>query len=153
MAYDLDRADWRTFRVDRIEALPERGGRYAPRPLPEGDVAAYVSRSISSSVYAHPARVRLHAPAEAVAAVVPPTAGLVEAVDEATCVLHTGGSVLEIVPVYLAELGFEFEVLEPPELADQVRRLAGLFGRAAGRGAGAEPRSRRRLTDAPAADT
>lgn len=31
-----------------------------------------------------------------------------------------------------AQIGFEFEVLEPPELVEQVRVLAGLFGRAAG---------------------
>jgi predicted DNA-binding transcriptional regulator YafY len=133
LAYDLDRGAWRTFRVDRIAArpAPEPGSRFAPRPLPDDDVAAYVSRSISSSVYRYQARVLLHGPAEAVAAVVPPAAGLVEAVDAATCVLHVGGPVLEVMPVYIAQLGFEFEVLGPPELVEQVRRLAGLFGRAA----------------------
>jgi hypothetical protein len=39
---------------------------------------------------------------------------------------------LDDFPVYVAQIGFEFEVLEPPELVEQVRRLAGLFGRAAG---------------------
>jgi hypothetical protein len=32
--------------------------------------------------------------------------------------------------VHLAELGFDFEVREPPELAQRVRELAGRFARA-----------------------
>jgi predicted DNA-binding transcriptional regulator YafY len=50
VAWDTRRADWRTFRVDRIaELLSPAGARFTPRPLPADDVAAYVSQSIASA--------------------------------------------------------------------------------------------------------
>ncbi|MGN2642005.1 helix-turn-helix transcriptional regulator [Nocardia takedensis] len=42
VAWDLDRADWRTFRVDRITPRIPTGPRFHPRELPGGDVTAYV---------------------------------------------------------------------------------------------------------------
>ncbi|GAA2631743.1 hypothetical protein Adu01nite_27320 [Paractinoplanes durhamensis] len=35
VAWDLDRADWRTFRVDRIALRTPNGPRFTPRDLPE----------------------------------------------------------------------------------------------------------------------
>ncbi|MEE3922022.1 WYL domain-containing protein [Micromonospora sp. BRA006-A] len=43
VAWDLDRDDWRTFRVDRISPRTPTGPRFTPRELPGGDVAAYVA--------------------------------------------------------------------------------------------------------------
>nr|WP_300150155.1 transcriptional regulator [Propionicimonas sp.] len=37
LCWDLDRADWRKFRVDRLEDVRTTGARFTPRPLPEGD--------------------------------------------------------------------------------------------------------------------
>jgi predicted DNA-binding transcriptional regulator YafY len=131
LAWDREPAGWRTFRVDRITGTPEPGPRFPPRDPPE-DVAAYISRAISTAPYKYQATIRLHATAEAAAERVPPSAGLVEAVDEHTCLLHVGGPSLDGFPVYVAQIGFEFEILSPPELLERVRVLAGLFGRAAG---------------------
>jgi predicted DNA-binding transcriptional regulator YafY len=132
VAFDCGREDWRTFRVDRIAGPPEPGPRFPPRDPPEEDVAGYISRAISTSPYRYQATVRLHAPAEAAAERVGPAAGLVEAVDEHTCLLHVGGPSVDGFPVYLAQIGFDFEVLAPPELIEQVRVLAERFARAAG---------------------
>jgi predicted DNA-binding transcriptional regulator YafY len=125
---------WRTLRVDRVGSEPVVVGRFVSREPPEADVAAYVSRAIASAPYRYRARVLLHAPAEVVAGRVSAAAGVVEARDADTCVLHVGGPSLAEFPVYLAQIGFDFEVLEPPELAEQVRVLAERFGRAAGLG-------------------
>ncbi|MFF4774510.1 helix-turn-helix transcriptional regulator [Microtetraspora fusca] len=43
VAWDLDRDDWRTFRVDRITPRTPTGPRFTPRELPGGDVAAFVA--------------------------------------------------------------------------------------------------------------
>ncbi|MGH3760091.1 helix-turn-helix transcriptional regulator [Actinophytocola sp.] len=133
LAWDREAADWRTFRVDRIAGTPAPGPRFPPREPPERDVAGYISRAISSAPYRYRATIRLHAPAHLAAERVTPASGLVEAVDEDSCLLHVGGPTLADFPVHVAQLGFEFEVLSPPELVEQVRVLAGLFGRAAGR--------------------
>lgn len=132
LAWDREPADWRTFRVDRIAGTPSPGPRFPPRDPPTEDVAGYISRAISTAPYRVQATIRLHASAEAAAERVPPTAGLVEAVDEHTCLLHVGGPSLAEFPIYLAQIGFDFEVLTPPELIEQVQVLAGMFGRAAG---------------------
>lgn len=49
VAFDLDRDDWRTFRVDRIDGVPALSFRFTPREPPAEDLAAYVSRAITSS--------------------------------------------------------------------------------------------------------
>ncbi|HWM03601.1 MAG TPA: YafY family protein [Actinophytocola sp.] len=131
LCWDREPRDWRTFRVDRIVGAPTPGPRFPPREPPEEDVAGYISRAISTAPYRYQATVRLHAPAEAAAERVSPAAGVVEAVDEHSCLLHIGGPSLAEFPVHLAQIGFDFEVLSPPELVEQVRVLADRFARAA----------------------
>ena len=133
LAWDTGRDDWRTFRADRIQpplGLP--GARFTPRPLPADDVAAYVSQAISSAPYRYQARILIHAPAAAVARRSSPAAGRLEAVDEHSCVLHTGSNSLDELALYVAVKGFDFEVLDPPELVPVLRELSGRLARAAG---------------------
>ena len=40
VAWDVDRRDWRTFRVDRLASRPVAAGRFTPRPAPAEDLAA-----------------------------------------------------------------------------------------------------------------
>ncbi|GAA4562411.1 helix-turn-helix transcriptional regulator [Planotetraspora kaengkrachanensis] len=132
VAWDADRGDWRTFRVDRIEPRTPNGPRFAPRELPEDDVAAYVSRRVSAAGWRHNARVIVHAPAQAVAERITPAVGTVEVVDETTSVLRTGADTLGTIAVHLGLLGLDFTVDDPPELAAHLRELAARYDRAAG---------------------
>jgi predicted DNA-binding transcriptional regulator YafY len=132
-AWDADRGDWRTFRVDRIEPRISTDRRFEPREAPGGDVVAYVSEGLSAARDRYQARVRLQAPIETVRRRVPPTVGTLEPVDDRTCILKTGSDWLGGLAVYVADIGIDFEVLEPPEFADKVRELADRFGRAQGR--------------------
>ena len=68
VAFDLDRDDWRTFRVDRISGRVRAGGRGRRRTVPGGDPAAYVKgqlqrRGVEREGAAEPGRVRVTAPA------------------------------------------------------------------------------------------
>ena len=82
VAWDVDREDWRTFRVDRIEPRTPAGPRFAPRELPaDGDVAAFVARGVSAAGYRFQARVTVRVPPD-VAARINPAVGLVEAIDD-----------------------------------------------------------------------
>jgi predicted DNA-binding transcriptional regulator YafY len=132
VAWDLDREDWRTFRADRIERVPTTDRRFAPRDPPAKDIVAYVSRGMSAVRDRYQARVVLHAPLDEVADRVPPRFGTLERVDEGRCLLRTGSDWLGGLAVYVADIGVDFEVLEPPELVEQVRLLAARFGRAGG---------------------
>jgi predicted DNA-binding transcriptional regulator YafY len=132
VAWDAMRKDWRTFRVDRIEGKLKTSVRFKPRRPPEGDFAAFASKSLSQVPYPYRARVTLHAPVDAVAKRVPPSAGVLEAIDEHSCMLHTGSHSLEGITIHLSMLGVDFQVHEPTELIDYIRRLAERLGRAAG---------------------
>ena len=124
VAWDIGRRDWRTFRVDRIEGKLKTSTRFLPREAPEGDYAAYVSKSLSQVAYPYRARVTLHASLEFLAKRLPISAGVLEAIDEKSCMLNTGSHSLEGITIHLTMLGVEFQVHEPPELIDYMRRLA-----------------------------
>jgi predicted DNA-binding transcriptional regulator YafY len=133
VAWDVNRDDWRTFRVDRIEPHPSADRRFAPRDPPAQDIAAYVARRVSATRDRYQAEVILHAPLEEVKGRVPQAVGTLEAIDGRTCRLRTGSGWLGGLAVYVAEIGVDFQVVEPPEFADRVRELAERFGRAASR--------------------
>ena len=130
LAYDVDRRDWRTFRVDRMRPRSPTGPRFVPRD-PPADAAAYVSQAVGSAPYRYQARILMLAPLDVVADQASPTAGRLEAVDERSCILHVGSNSLEQIALYVGLKGVDFEVLDPPELVDYVRALAERFARAA----------------------
>ncbi|MGW5262695.1 helix-turn-helix transcriptional regulator [Microbispora sp. NPDC004025] len=130
VAWDVDRDDWRTFRVDRIAPRTPTGPRFPPRDPPEGGAAAYVARGASAAAWRHHARVLVHAPAEEVAARINPAVGVVEDVDDRTCVLVTGADTLNTLAVHLGLLEFDFEVTGPPDLVDHLRALTVRYARA-----------------------
>jgi predicted DNA-binding transcriptional regulator YafY len=80
--------------------------------------------------YPYRARVTLHAPVEAVAKKIPPWAGVLEAINDHSCTLHTGSHSLEGITIHLSMLGVEFQVHEPAELIEYVRNLTERLGRA-----------------------
>ncbi|MEV8423357.1 helix-turn-helix transcriptional regulator [Streptomyces niveus] len=122
LAYDLDRDDWRTFRVDRMTEVAARTWRFRPREAP--DAAAYVQEGVASRVYPHRPRFLLHAPAETVRRQIPASAGVVQPRGEDRCELLSGGNSLDFVLMHVVLLGHDFEVLDPPELADRAHALA-----------------------------
>ena len=133
VAWDADRTDWRTFRVDRIDAPLRTRGHFVARTPPAADLAAYVSDAVAATRDRYQAEVVLHAPIELAAPRVPATVGTLERIDDDTCLLRTGSDWLGGLAVYVAEIGVDFTVLEPPEFAERVRTLAGRFERAAPR--------------------
>ncbi|WP_155370296.1 helix-turn-helix transcriptional regulator [Catellatospora vulcania] len=132
VAYDVQRGDWRTFRLDRIEPVSPGGPRFAPRPLPAEDLAAYVSRGVSTATWHYRARIVVHAPAEVIAQRLPATAGSVEVIDEQTCAVTTGADTAESMAMWIGLLDADFTVQDAPELSAALRRLADRYRRAAG---------------------
>ncbi|MGW5415118.1 helix-turn-helix transcriptional regulator [Actinomadura geliboluensis] len=126
MAWDVDRGDWRTFRLDRMRAAAATTWHFRAREHP--DPAAFVQRAVAEAPYRHLARMRLHAPPGRVRELVPPQVGRVEDDRDGWCVLIVGGDDLEWLAVRVVGLGFEAEVLEPPELREAAARLARRLG-------------------------
>lgn len=129
VAWDVERADWRTFRVDRMEKRVTTGARFAPREPPSKDLFAYVSRGWWQASPCR-ARIRIMASAEVAAQRVEPYFGLIEPIDEQSCYFDVGGSTFEGIAMHLAWIGFDFSVTEPPELVSCVERMAERYGRA-----------------------
>ncbi|MFD6890528.1 helix-turn-helix transcriptional regulator [Streptomyces sp. NPDC059957] len=129
VAWDLEREDWRTFRVDRIEPRPPHGPRFTPRPPPAEDLAAYVSRGISQRVYAARAVIRLRVSEQEAARIVGPADGTLEPLDEQSCILRTGAVNLDVLVIHIMMIGCEFEVVEPAELTDRIRAARDRLGR------------------------
>ncbi|GAA2913262.1 YafY family protein [Streptomyces thioluteus] len=133
VAFDNDREDWRTFRVDRVSEPFPTGARFEPRELPAENAAAFIRGSLARDRPAYRLVVTLHAPAASVAARLPGTMGEPEPVDGNTCRLAADVSdPLEWLAVRLAMLDCEFTVHEPPELVAHVRALGARISRAAG---------------------
>ncbi|MDX3583752.1 YafY family transcriptional regulator [Streptomyces europaeiscabiei] len=123
VAWDVDRADWRTFRVDRVTPRPPHGPRFVPREPPAEDLAAYVSQGVSTRVYASHAVVRLLVPLHEAAERISPSAGTLEAHDEHSCLLRTGAASLDVMAIHVMMTGVDFEVVEPAELTGAIRTL------------------------------
>jgi predicted DNA-binding transcriptional regulator YafY len=136
VAYDLDRDDWRTFRLDRIRGRVRAGERGRRRSVPGGDPAKYLREQLRAGAAGEPAvapgRIRLRVAAERVRSRIPDRYATVEPESDATCVVTSRGAWSESFLVFAARLDHPMEVIGPPELAEAARRLAARLAAAAG---------------------
>jgi predicted DNA-binding transcriptional regulator YafY len=127
VAFDLDRDDWRTFRIDRISGRLQVGPRGRPRTVPGGDPAAYVQQRLRvdrAGGEAPPGRMRLAVAAERVRHRIPDRYASVEPDGEEHCIVTTRGPWSRSALVWTALLDHPLEVLEPPELVEVARTLS-----------------------------
>ncbi len=134
VAWDRDRLDWRTFRVDRLGDPASTGVRFTPRSLPAESAAAYVAENLSRRPNRYEARVTLHASAAEVRRKTRSPWGGIEPIDERSCEFRAGDDDLDWLTLRLLMLDVEFDVHGPPELAEHLNTLARRFARAAGCG-------------------
>lgn len=130
LAFDRDKQDWRSLRLDRMSDVAAVGTTFVPRDAP--DAAAYVRRSISTSPYRHVARIRYHAPVDAVSRHFPPGSVEIEPDGpDATIVTAGADDPRQMVP-YLARVDAEFEILESAELTAAMAAMGERIRRATG---------------------
>nr|WP_208619053.1 WYL domain-containing protein [Streptomyces hygroscopicus] len=142
IAWDMDRDDWRTFRVDRITPRTPTGPRFTPREVPGGDVAAFVAARFRGSDGSGglggsggwPCRgeVILGLPAADVFPYVHD--GVVEALGPDRCRLVLGAWSWPGLAATIGRFDADIEVVGPPELKDAFARLARRYAAAAGGG-------------------
>ncbi|HTQ67112.1 MAG TPA: YafY family protein [Solirubrobacteraceae bacterium] len=130
VAWDCGRVDWRTFRLDRLTRPATTGVRFAERPLPAKDAAAFVADSITNAPNRFEAVVTVHDSFESLAARVPSHWGTVEPLEDGRCRFRTGDDDLAWLALRIAMLGADFEVHGPPELVEQMRALSLRLARA-----------------------
>jgi len=130
VAYDLDRGDWRSFRVDRVTKPAATGARFRQRDLPAADAVAFVQAGIRSIPQKYNVVVAVQAPAATVKATVWDW-GTVVPTGPASCELRMSVDSLDWPVMVVAALGVPFEVVSPPELAEQISRVGALLSASA----------------------
>ena len=120
-AWDLDREDWRTFRLDRMHAVHPSTFTFAARETP--DIEHAVRESITVAGYRAACTVRILAPYAQVAPMISARTGTLEADGEEACLLRAGADQLRWVAVHLAGMGLPVEVIDPPELLEEIEAL------------------------------
>jgi predicted DNA-binding transcriptional regulator YafY len=124
LAFDRDRDDWRTFRLDRLEAPRATRFEFKPREIPGGNAAEYVTRSLRSRPMRYQVTVTLLAPAAEIEGRIRSGEGVVQPLDENRCLLRTQGDSLEWLAFMLMWLNVGFEVHEPPEFIHYLTELS-----------------------------
>jgi predicted DNA-binding transcriptional regulator YafY len=123
LAWDHDRADWRTLRVDRIRPRTPPLTRFVPRELSDAQAIERVTHGVASAFGAVRTHATIYAPAQTVAAKLPPVA-VVEPLGPERCTLLLGAATAQLLAIYLLGLDAEFDVTEPPELIDALNDIA-----------------------------
>jgi predicted DNA-binding transcriptional regulator YafY len=132
VAWDVERHDWRTFRIDRLADPTTTGGRFRQRALPGGDAAAFVREQIAAIATQYEIVVVLHAPATDLDAEVSRWA-TVEAVDDRSCRLRMSMDSFDWPTLLVAALGIDFHVEGPPEFREYLHATGERFIRAGDR--------------------
>ncbi len=120
VAFDLERSDWRTFRVDRMSELERTGHTFIAREL--ADPASLVAQAVAVAPYRYRGVGELAAPADEVSRFVPSSTSMVEAAGTQSR-LTFGANRLDWAAAFLIGLGLPFVVLEPSELRDHLLAL------------------------------
>jgi predicted DNA-binding transcriptional regulator YafY len=138
LCWDLERADWRTLRVDRVTRAEATGVRTAPRAIPMDDAAAFVAQRFGEIERDHTATILIGAPLAEVEGYL---RGHARNFTSATGVdgtastrWHIADRRLEALAAALIWLPWAFEVLDSPELATLLREKSASFAAAAGTG-------------------
>ena len=114
VAFDLDRDDWRTFRLDRVSAAVATGMRSARRETP--DPVEMVHRGTAVEAWDHRAEVVLKVDAETAARHIPANVGTITSKGKRGAVLVIGADEIGWIARYLLSLPFDFDVIEPEGL-------------------------------------
>ncbi len=123
VAWDLDRGDWRTFRVDRVTDPRRTGKRFAPRNLPVDDPVDYVRSQLGSMPTKYRVHATVHAPTERVREEIAHY-GVVEPRDDDSCDLYIAAESLDWAAFCLCAIDAPFLVHGPQEAVEHLRQWA-----------------------------
>ena len=121
VARDIDRRDWRTFRMDRLRDPESVGTTFEIADPP--DPVAMVTEGISMASFPFHARIRIPLSVEDATKQVPRTFAILEGTQGGTLV-ELGAPSLDRMVAYLAGFSPPCEVIDPPQLREALLRHA-----------------------------
>ncbi|MFD5213961.1 helix-turn-helix transcriptional regulator [Microbacterium sp. NPDC058345] len=132
LAWDLDREDWRSFRLDRIDPRTPAGPGFAPRTLPAPDATTYLAARAKGSEtedrWPCVGEVVLELPPSAVAPWIGD--GELRALDDGSCAVTIGSWSWTGVLASVARFDAPFRIIGPPALFEAATALAGRLSEA-----------------------
>lgn len=130
IAWDTDRSDWRSFRVDRLDGAPIPGAGFTPRPVPP-DVAARLESGIALAPFASRITLRLEGSVHELQAVLPAWCGVLEPETATHSLLRMGADSAEGLLAQMLMIGRDITLVEGeamlPELRAVLARMTLLF--------------------------
>lgn len=140
VAWNLDRSEWRIYRLDRLSPRSPLGASFDEREFPSGDAATFLEARFKGAQDANEwpcmGEVLLRVPASEAASWL--LDAVVTEVDDTTCRVRLGSWSWTAVLASVARFDADFEVVGPPELAVASAALAARFA-AATTGASSAP--------------
>ncbi|WP_410621146.1 helix-turn-helix transcriptional regulator [Amycolatopsis sp. cmx-8-4] len=124
VGWDTGRAAWRTFRADRLTLHTPNGPRFTHREPPDGDLTAYLTRTMGRELWPYRARLVVAAPAEEIRGRVD---GDVTPIDDRSCRLELASDSFDLIAFVVSTLDVPFKVESPPELVERLRTLSARY--------------------------
>jgi predicted DNA-binding transcriptional regulator YafY len=131
VAWDTERGDWRTFRIDRLTEPHATGARFRPRELPASDAATFVRSRLNTRPMRYTIEVLVDAPEAQVRRVFGSPA-TIEPLGAARTRVKVPTDQLDWPISAIGWLAADFEVVGPPEFAERLRSVGERFVRASG---------------------
>ena len=127
IAWDLRRTDWRTFRLDRLSDVRLAGRHFAPRAIPGGNAAAYLTSSVASMPRELNAIVAVRAPYGQIAEALSSIEHTALDTETDSCTIQLRSNHLDAVVIAVVRLALHapIRILEPNAVADAVHALIG----------------------------
>ena len=129
VAFDLDRGDWRSFRVDRLVDPKTNGARFRQRELPANDAAAFVQAGIESARTHFDVSATVFLPADVVRERGGRWATVTE-IDDESCRIEMRVDTFDWPAMFLGSMGAKFEVIGPSEFKTVLRDWSERFAQA-----------------------
>jgi predicted DNA-binding transcriptional regulator YafY len=129
VAYDPSRGDWRSFRLDRMTGVRGTGARFASRPLPAEDAAAFVRAGLDQFRVSRAVEAVVEAPASVVRDRVGRWAQVADDGPD-RCRLRMETDSLDWPVLVLGAVRAEFTVVAPDELRERLGEWSRRFARA-----------------------
>ncbi|GAA3838273.1 YafY family protein [Brevibacterium ammoniilyticum] len=120
--WDLDREDWRVFRLDRMESVHETTFGFAPRESPDAETA--VRRAVTVAAYEHTVVLELAAARSEIEPWFSTRAATLTEVEGAVRVTF-GVPDLRVAAIYTASLPVPCRVISPREFIAELTELRG----------------------------
>ncbi len=129
VAWDLDRAEWRLFRLDRMATRTSLGAKFETRNIPTGGAGTYIAArfkgSNDSNEWPCTGEILLRVPARQAAQWLPDA--MVTPADELSCRVTLGSWSWTSILSSIARFDADFEIVGPPQLSEASGKLSERF--------------------------